>query len=448
MKNIILLLLFLLAPQSYAATLADVYQQALISDPLYQQAISSRLSTQEGLPISFAGLLPTLTAQVNPYLNKQSISGASATFEAGSITTRGYVVGLNVNQTVFDFGKVANLLGARALSKQADAALSAATQDLMVRVAKAYFTILQDEETLLYSKANQVWLTKLLDQVKQQYQVGLKTLTDVYATQAKYDSAVAQYITADNQVKNDKENLRVITGKWYDHINMLSEKFPFITPDPTDIDAWVQKAQQQNWAVKAEQYAVSNRLQQIRQQFAGHLPSLEASAGYTNNYAFNSQALFIENAPLRVNGITRTVNKNVNLTLNIPLFQGGGTAAEVQKAKYDYQTEMQALEQTLRNTINTTRQSYLNILASISKISADRQAIKSAQSALEGMDEGYRVGTKTIIDVLQQQQSLFDAQKIYALDRYDYITNLLILKQAAGTLSGADLEAINQWLQK
>jgi outer membrane protein len=442
------LLLFFLASSCHATGLTEVYRQALISDPTYQQTLSTRLATQEGVPISFSSLLPNLSAQLIPSLNKQSISGAASTFQAGATTYRGYTLGLNLNQTVFDFSKIANLLGARALSKQADATLSAATQDLMTRVAKAYFTILQDEDNLAYSQSNKVWLAKLLDQVRQQYRVGLKTITDVYATRANYDSAVADYISAKNLVETDRENLRVITGKLYEHINKLSEKFPFLSPQPANMNAWVKKAEEQNWSIKAEQYAVTSKLQAVRQQFAGHLPTLNANAAFTNNYSYTAQSIFILGEPERQSGPTRTINKSVAMTLNVPLLQGGYVSAATQKARYAYENETQILEKTFRDTLNITRQSYLNVTASISKIGADKQAVKSAKIALEGMHEGYRVGTKTIVDVLQQQQKLFDAQKKYAQDRYDYIINSLVLKQAAGTLSGKDLEAINHWLRQ
>ncbi len=433
---------------SSAASLTEVYQQALISDPLYQQTISTQLATQEGIPISFSSLLPNLSAQLIPTLNKESISGAAATYQAGTTTNRGYIVGLNLNQTIFDFSKIANLLGARALSKQADANLSLATQELMLRVARAYFIILQDEENLLYSQANKNWLAQLLDQVQQQYKVGLKTLTDVYATQATYDNAVADYISSNNLVENDRENLRVITGKFYADLNKLNENFPFSIPEPANINLWVKKAEQQNWSIKAGQYAVAYKLQAIRQQFAGHLPNLNASAAYSNYYAYTAQSIFIDGVPNDSSGPTRTINKNLALTLNLPIFQGGYVSAQTQKARYEYQAEMQNLEQTFRSTLNLTRQSYLNLMASIAKITADKQAIKSAKSALEGMNAGYQVGTKTIVDVLQQQQGLFNVQKKYAQDRYDYISNLLSLKLAAGTLSGRDLEAINSWLNR
>lgn len=446
-KNVIILLLLSITSNSYAANLVDIYKQALISDPYYNQAISTRLSTQEGVPISFSSLLPSISTQLNPSLSKQSITGAAANYIAGSTTTRGYNLTLNVNQTIFDFGKIANLQGARALSKQADANLSAAMQDLMIRVAKAYFSILLDEENARYSFANKSWLAKLLYQVNKQYDVGLNTITDVYATQANYDTAVAQDISAANQVQDNRENLRVITGKLYVNINKLNPNFPFLNPNPSDMEVWVKKAIEQNWSIKAAQYAVVNKLQNMRQQFSGHLPTINVNAAYGNNYSYTSQSLDVNGAPTFLSGPTRTTNKSVGIIMNLPIFSGGYVTAQTQKAKYDYQAELQTLEQTFRNTLNTTRQSYLDVTASISKIHADMQAIKSAESALEGMNEGYRVGTKTIIDVLQQQQSLFNAQKTYAQHRYDYIINFLTLKQAAGTLSGSDIEGINSWLQ-
>lgn len=443
----LLIFLLILSLSCQGANLSQVFRQALISDPSYQAVIYERLSTQEGVPISFSSLLPNLSASLNPTLSNQTIGGAAATFEAGSITNRGYNLALNLNQTVFDFSKIANLMGARALSKQADASLSAATQDLMTRVAKAYFTILQDEDNLVYSKGNKAWLAKLLDQVKQQYHVGLKTRTDVYATKANYDMAVADFIAAANLVRTDRENLRVITGKYYAELSPLSSHFPFIKPQPDNMDLWVRKAQHYNWSIKAEQYAVENKLQMIRQQFAGHLPTLNANAAYSNNYAYTSQSIFLEGTPVRQSGPTRTYTKSLGMTLNFPLYQGGYVSASTQKARYDFDTQMQALEKTFRDTLNLTRQSYLNVIASMSKIKADREAIQSAQSALHGMHEGYRVGTKTIVDVLQQQQALFNAQKKYTQDRFDYIINLLLLKQSAGTLSGKDIEAINSWLR-
>lgn len=444
-------------------TLMEVYRQAMISDQIFQQSVAQRLSTKEGVPISLSSLLPSASVLATPIITKTEASGPGAAF-VGSNTQRGYNVNLSVAQTIFDFGKFANLSGAVALSKQADANLNAATQDLMLRVAKAYFAVLKDEDDLRYIIATKKAYAKQLDQVNQQFKVGLKTITEVYTAQASYDSSVASYIGAQNTLADDKENLRVITGVYYPHLAKLSEAFPLVSPNPTDMEAWVQTAQRQNWNIRSAQYAATSACDNVKQQFAGHLPTLQIQGGYDVDFTRTVSSSLGAAAeipppspgptptptpaevPFVTKGAAKTNSLSANLALNIPLVQGGFVVASTHKAQYDYQVAWARLDQTVRNTINNTRQSYLGVMSGISKIRADKLTIKSTISSLEGLQEAYHVGTETLVDVLNQQQKVVQAQQQYAADRYAYVNSLLSLKAAAGTLSYRDLEAINSWL--
>ncbi len=434
-----------------AADLLEVYQQALMSDPLYQQAIAQRLSTKQGVPINIAELLPNASVLATPGINRAAFSGSNYDTDINGVplsprnnTQRAYALTLSITQTVFDFGKFSALAGALATSKGADATLNAALQDLMVRVASAYFTVLNDEDNLSYSEATKLAYAKQLDQIKQQYDVGLKTITDVYTAQASYDSAIANYIASENELDNDRENLRVITGKYYPKLSALSENFPLITPKPTNIEAWVNISQQQNWSIRSSQYNVDTARQTIRQQFAGHLPTVNVEGTldrlYTNDLNRYTTSV---NQP---SGPGTQTDRGVAININVPLFAGGGVIAQTNQATYNYQVAQQQLEQTIRNTMNTTRQSYLGIISGISQIKADKQAVKSSISSLEGMEASYRVGTETLVDVLNQQEKVYQAQTAYAADRYAYVNSLFALKQAAGTLGFEDLRAINAWL--
>ena len=430
-----------------ATDLLEVYQQALSSDPIYQQALSQRLFTKEGVPISAAALLPNVSLAVVPSITRTANSGAQtagiAALTPRNNTARAYTVTLTATQTIFNYTQFTTVAGAVALSKGADAILNAALQDLMIRVSTAYFAVLNDEDNLSYTEASKVAYAEQLDQVKQQYNVGLKTITDVYTAQAAYDSAVATYIQAQTTLANDKENLRVITGKYYPNLSSLSESFPLVRPKPMNVETWVQLAQCQNWNVKSNRYNVDNALQVVRQNFGGHLPTVTLQGImdrlYTNNISSN------RNLDVRT-GPSMTTNREVAFNINVPIFEGGGVVAATNQAVYGFQIAQQTLEQVVRNTINATRQSYLNVISGISQISADREAIKSSISSLEGMEESYRVGTETLVDVLNQQQKVYEAQTQYANDRYGFVKNVLLLKQAAGTLSFDDLRAINAWL--
>src|SRR3990167_2178474 len=387
MKSRLLLFILLLCVQitTHASDLVEVFQQALMSDPIYQQAIAERLSTKEGVPINVSALLPNLSVTANPTLTRSAFSGNNFDTNVAGVpltprnnTNLAYTLALTATQTVFDFAKFANVANALATSKGADATLNAALQNLMVRVANAYFNVLKDEENLSYSEASKLAYAKQLDQIKQQYDVGLKTITDVYTAQASYDSAVATYIAAENAVDNDKENLRVITGKYYHKLSALRDEFPLITPEPVNIDAWTKIAEQQNWLIKASQYNVDASRQIIKQQFAGHLPTVDLEGTLNRVYSKDINGYNSINDP---SGTGTTTNRAIAINLNVPLFSGGGVIANTNQASYNYQVAQQQLEQTIRNTINTTRQSYLGILSGISKIKADKQTIKSTISS-------------------------------------------------------------------
>ncbi len=434
-----------IATNANAADLVEVYQQALSSDPTYQQAISQELSTKEGVPISLSSLLPNIAASFNPSVTRTAYAGVivSPLNSPRNNTAKNYDLALTLNQTVFNYAQFANLSSALSTSKGAEATLNAALQNLMTRVATAYFNVLQDEDNLSYSEASKLAYAEQLDQVKQQYDVGLKTITDVYTAQSSYDSAVANFIGWQTTLNNDRENLRVITGTYYNQLASLKEDFPLVTPKPNDIEAWVKTAQQQNWAVRSAAYTVDANRATIHQQFGGNLPTATLQGTLDRQYDLNINGY--RNLDQR-NGPSTQTDRTVMLSFNLPIVEGGGTVAQTKQAVYNYEVSQQQFELALRNTINTTRQSYLSIIAGISKIDADKQAIKSAISSLQGMEESYKVGTETLVDVLNQQQKVFQAQTQYAADRYAFVNNVLALKEAAGTLSFDDLRAINAWL--
>lgn len=454
MKRLTLsLIVLMLSPlAANASNLLEVYRQAQISDPIFQQAVSQRLATKEGVPISLSSLLPNLLLNFNPTISRQGYSGSNLqtdidgnTISPRNNTQRAYNLSLSLTQTVFDYAQIANLEGACATSKGADATLNSALQDLMIRTSKAYFAILENEDKLRYAEATKIAYKEQLDQAQQQYDVGLKTITDVYTAQARYDSAVADVIAKETDVANARENLRVITGKYYPDLAKLSERLPLVSPAPTNIESWVNKAIQQNWAIKTAQYTAQSKLQNVHQQFAGHLPTAQLQGSLERQYANNINGYESFN---QRNGPGVVTAKTVGVNINFPVFSGGGVVAQTNQATYNYQVAQQQMEQTLRDTINQTRQSYLNVVSGISQIQADRQAIKSNISSLEGMEASYRVGTETLVNVLNQQQKLFESQTEYATDRYAFVNNVLLLKQAAGTLSFDDLHALNAWLSE
>lgn len=449
MKKLFLLITTLISVSTaQAADLLEVYEQALSADPVYQQAVSQRLSTKEGVPISLSSLLPNIALTYNPGITRSGFAGANVATGSSprNNTLRFYNLTLSLTQTVFNYSQYMALASALSTSSGADAILNSALQNLMIRVSSAYFAVLKDEDNLSYSEASMLAYKEQLDQVKEQFQVGIKTITNVYTAQASYDSAVAAYIAAQTTLTNDKENLRVITGRYYDHLAPLSEDFPLVSPSPENVDRWVETSLKQNWQIRSAQYNADSARQIVRQQFGGHLPTVTMTGSADKLYTENNNAY--RQALNERDGPSTQSDRTIMFNLTLPIFSGGAVVAQTNQATYNYEVAMQQLEQTQRGTVNSTRQSYFGVTSGISQVKADREAVKSTMSSLEGMIESYNVGAEMLVNVLNQQQKVFEAQTQYASDRYAFVNSVLALKQAAGTLGFDDLRAVNQWLHE
>lgn len=437
--------LSLVTSNVFAATdILDVFQQAFLNDPTYQQNVAQTMAAQENMGISLASLLPNIGFSAKPSENKAQNSGSvTPNLLPPNNLLRNFEMRLSINQTIFNYAKFANLASNAADARQACATLNAAFQNLILRVAQAYFNVLQDEDTLNYCQTNQAALHKQYQYAKEKFKAKSIARTDFYNAEAAYASANTSCVSAKTQLEIDREFLKTITNRSYTTLAPLTDQFPLISPQPSDSEAWVKQSIQQNWTIKANEYALQSAKNNIKQQFGGHLPTLDFE-GYYDVLAQNSK----NGSTLISAGASKMRQTVVALNLNVPLFSGGATTSQVKQAKYQYQAAAQQLEYSIRNIIYTTRQTYLSLLSNINKINDDKIAMHAASLSLEATNERYQSGIGTMVDVLNQRQTLAQNQQQYTADRYGYIINLLTLKNAAGTLSVDDLRAINNWLRK
>ncbi len=418
--------------QAYAVDLLGVYNQATTSDPTFKAAHSQWQSNRENIAISRAALLPQFTIGAGygySYVHTRRIDSHYSN-RAGNYS-------LTLDQPIFNFQSWSKLKQSKSSVKGSAATFAASAQDLMLRSSTAYFNVLQAQDVLRYDRAEKLSIARQLERTKQRYNVGLIAITDVYQAQANYDSIAAQEIQDKNDLSNQKEKLREITGLHYKSFSSLGSRLPLLKPNPASIDSWVKVAKRQNYSLLAARFTALAAQENITSQSTGRLPTIDAEGKYV--YTNNSKI----NAGARHSNVT-----TVGVNLNFPVLQGGLVSAQTRQAKFDYQKALADWEKTRRSAVSTTRQSYLGVLSYISKIRADRQAIISNRSALKATEAGYIVGTQTMVDVLNVQAELYNVQKSYAIDQYQYIIQTLALKQAAGTLSASDLMQINSWLQQ
>jgi len=253
-------------------------------------------------------------------------------------------------------------------------------------------------------------------------------------------------IQAQNTVFDNREALSQITGKPVGDLAKLTNDLPLNKPQPDAIDAWVDLALRSNPALQSQRDQVNAFNRDITVARAGHLPTLNAQVSYTDSPAWGDQTgTSIPGSAHFDSGRHDTI---VGLVLQVPIFSGGLTHSRVRQAVAQRDEQADILEQDRRNVVRNTRSAFNAIEAGISEVEAQKQAVISAQKALEATQAGFEVGTRTIVDVLISQQNLFQAQSNYSQARHAFVINQLTLKNAAGTLDVKDLEAANALLQE
>lgn len=420
-----------------AENLIDIYRLAQKNDPQLRAAEAANQAAQAKSGQSRAAFLPqiSLSANYSQVSSDVTKSNLSATYEGpNDYTSQEYT--LSLTQSLYHHEYYVQLRQTDASIAAADAQFEAAKQGTVLRVAQTYFNLLAAQDNLTTAEASKRAISQQLRQTQQRFEVGLSAITDVHEAQAGYDAAVAAELAAQNQLDIAKENLREIIGQEPMALAVLKDEVPLVSPEPANIDEWVSTAQKQNLSLLAADANSRVAYEELNRRSAGHYPTLDLVA----------QQKYSDSVDNEKNG-SKSDSTIIGVQLNVPIFSGGLTTAQTREARALYNQATDVLEQQRRATIRETRSAYLGVATGISQVKARKQALSSAQTALEATQAGFEVGTRTAVDVLNAQQVRFQAQSEYYKSRYDYILATLQLKQAAGNLSEADLAKINEWLQ-
>ncbi len=422
----------------YALDLIQIYELGLQNDPQLQVVRAERDSVRESRPQALAQLRPTFSVSgdvTRTYSDVKSSSSSTtySTYSAGKSISNKTLLSLNLNQPLYRKDYWIQLQQSDNQIAQAAANYETERQSLIMRIAQAYFNVLSAQDTLGFSHAEKKAILRQLEQAQQRFDVGLIAITSVHEAQAAYDKARADEIQAENELDDAWEALHEIIGDSEKRLAVLAADLPLSRPEPDSIDQWSDTALQQNPKLVALRSATTVARQNIELQRAGHYPTLTL---------VGSHALSRSDAERASDSDT----SSIGLQLNVPLYLGGGTTSRTRQARFDFEKAQQNLDRERRAVKRQVRDAYRGVVSSISRVKALKATTVSAKSALEATEAGLEVGTRTMVDVLTEQRNLYRARRDYSFVRYDYILNGLRLKQAAGSLSRADLEKITPWL--
>jgi outer membrane protein len=430
LKPLFLALSLALAPAAHAADLSEVYRDALAYDAQYASARAAYQAGQEAAVQGRAGLLPNVNLGGNVRYNSvdSSLPGGDADFDSNGAS-------LTAAQPLFRKQNLVAYAQAKEQVKIAALRFAVAEQDLILRVAQAYFDVLESQDNIAFINAQKAAITEQLAAAKRNFEVGTTTITDTHEAQARYDLATAQEIAEQNSLNIRLRALEKLIGKPVGALDTLAEPAQ-LKAEGGNIDEWATIAADGNLQAEIQRVTKVIADQEIERNRAGHYPTLDAVAGYTisNNQNFGTQQVD-----------TRTAS--IGVELNLPIYQGGLTSSRVREAVANQERARQDLENATREASLQARQAYLNVSSGVARVQALEQALVSTRAQLDSTRLGLDVGVRTNLDVLDAEQQVLSARRDLASARYDYLLSRLALKAAVGSLNPADLAEIDQLLK-
>jgi len=428
-----------------AADLLQIYRDALANDATYASARATRDAGLESLPQALAQILPTVNATAFTQYNDINISFPGAVDSLGNPipeskrqgNSNGFTVTLT--QPLFNWQNIQVYKEAGFKAVQAEATFGQATQDLIVRVAQAYFDVLASQDSLAFIQGQKVAISEQLAQAKRNFEVGTATITDTHEAQARFDLAISQEIAAQSDLEIRKRTLQQIVGKFPERLEPLKSNIELNPPKPNSMEDWATVAASQGYPVRAQEAALEIAAREIERARSGHLPTLNI-VGSAGVGASSISATSTNNTP------SDSTTRTIGLQLAIPLYAGGNVSSLVRQAVANREKAQQDLEGARRTAALSARQSYLGVTNGMAQVKALEAALVSSRSALDSNKLGYEVGVRINIDVLNAQQQVFSTLRDLSRARYDTILNGLRLKSASGTLGEADVEEVNRLL--
>ncbi|MDR2213152.1 MAG: TolC family outer membrane protein [Pseudomonadales bacterium] len=441
-------LLSLGSASALADDLLDIFNLAANNDPTIRQARANYNAAHTVIDQGRALLLPSIDLNASASRDTSGLVKAPPDTGTPSLFPRpvhdfgnGYTNkswGLSLRQALFNAEAWYSFNSARKSDEAAAVSLASAEQELIMRVANAYFSVLRSQTNLATFTSEEAAAQSVLEQTQQRFDVGLVAITDVYDSQANADLASVNRLVEENNLSQSLEALEAITGQPHSDVDGLASDFPIVNSD-MPMDDWMTAAMSNNLAIRAAQLDLEARQEDAKAAKARLYPTADLNMNYNWNQS---------GSPLNLTGSgLASEGTSIGVNLSVPIFAGGLNASRLRQAYYTRDASEEALLKSRRDSTQSVRNAYRGVETNVRAVAARARAIVSAQSALDATQVGAEVGTRNVVDVVLAQRSLYQAQRDYANARYDYVIASLSLKQAAGTLSPQDVIDLNEWLQ-
>ena len=413
----------------------QVYEAALVQDASIRASRASADAGREKLPQARAGLLPQISASASR--NNNNLDSTSPNLLGNPVTTNDQYFSdsktLQLRQPLVNMQRWLQFEQAKSLVAESEATLDRDLQNLVVRVTGAYFEYLMSDEQLELVLAQKKMYTSLVDAAKKGLAAGSGTRTDIDDAQARLDMASAQELEARQNQDQTRRQLEVLINQPVGSVAKLNvAALKLVGPVPANLEQWTLRAEKNSPEMKAMQARLDAARREVSKSQAGHLPTLDAIAQWSNSGSENIT---------RIN--SRYENKSIGLQLNVPLYSGGYVNSTIRQAVAEQTRAEESMEALRRDLGVRVHKEYRGVSEGVMRVRALEQAVRSAEQMMMSTQMSLKAGSRTQLDVLNAQQQYTLALRDLAQARFIYLMSKVKLASLAGDDAVASVDEVN-----
>lgn len=419
--------------------LLQAFEAAQQNDATILAARATANMEQERVPQARAQLLPNLSANVSRTNNQ--LTSVTPNFLGVEQTTESNYPSssqsLTLRQPLFRPQLTALYRQSKAQVDDADATLLQEEQNLVVRVSSAYFEAMLTHDQLALISAQQTAYASQLDSARKRFTAGSGTRTDIDEALALLDMNLAQEIEARQNVTYTRQQLEALVNQPIDKLSTLDiANLTLDYPNPNNLDDWTSRVENHNPQLQSLKARVQAAREEIRKMRAGHYPTLDAVAQYSDS---KSESV--------TSNTSRYINRSFGFQLNIPLFAGGAVNSQVRQSLANLERVQQVLEAGRRDLQMRVFKEFRGVTENIPKIQALEQALRSADQLVLSSRKSFEAGSRTVIDILNAEKQRVSVQRDLAQARYVYLISKIKLLALVGEADVGAVVAVNAMLK-
>jgi outer membrane protein, protease secretion system len=417
--------------------LDSAWRAAFANDAILRAARAGAEAGAEAVPIARAQLLPQIGISLGRNFNE--LETDTTVLNRPVNTRQDYYSGtraITLRQPLLQPVQWAALRQAGAQAVEAEANLANARQQLVTRLAEAYFDLLLADDQINLVRTQTLAHASQLEAAKKALAAGSGIRTDIDEAQARLDLDTALALEARQQREITRRRLQHLVGEPFAGITPLGvDRLHRQPPAAGELDEWIALAEENSPELQLLRARLESATEEINKARARHLPTMDAIAQVNRGVSDNIN---------RIN--STTTQSTIGVQFNMALFSGGGVEAAVRQARAELMRAQENLAAQRLDLNLRLHKEHRGVTEGQLRIKAMEQAVVSAEQLALSSRRAYQAGARTTLDVLNAEQQLATARRDLAQTRYAMLSAYVRLQTLSGVFDERRLTELNALL--